>query len=75
MPSLKDMRVRINSVKQTRKITSAMKLVAASKLKRAQEQAESSRPFADRMSAAIASTTPPECSGALTAACPARAAA
>ena len=36
MPSLKDMRVRINSVRQTRKITSAMKLVAASKLRRAQ---------------------------------------
>ena len=54
MPSLKDMRVRINSVKQTRKITSAMKLVAASKLKRAQEQAESSRPFAERMSAMLA---------------------
>ena len=54
MASLKDMRVRINSVKQTRKITSAMKLVAASKLKRAQEQAESSRPFAERMSAMLA---------------------
>ncbi|MEK0082017.1 F0F1 ATP synthase subunit gamma [Benzoatithermus flavus] len=50
MPSLKDMRVRINSVRQTRKITSAMKLVAASKLRRAQEQAEASRPFAGRMS-------------------------
>ncbi len=54
MPSLKDLRVRINSVKQTRKITSAMKLVAASKLKRAQEQAESSRPFAEKMSAMLA---------------------
>jgi F-type H+-transporting ATPase subunit gamma len=54
MPSLKDMRNRINSVKQTRKITSAMKLVAASKLKRAQEQAESARPFAERMSAMLA---------------------
>ena len=54
MPSLKDMRVRINSVKQTRKITSAMKLVAASKLKRAQEQAEASRPFAERMSVMLA---------------------
>jgi F-type H+-transporting ATPase subunit gamma len=53
MPSLKDMRVRINSVRQTRKITSAMKLVAASKLRRAQEQAEASRPFADRMSAML----------------------
>jgi F-type H+-transporting ATPase subunit gamma len=54
MPSLKDMRVRINSVRQTRKITSAMKLVAASKLRRAQEQAEASRPFADRMAAMLA---------------------
>lgn len=54
MASLKDMRVRINSVRQTRKITSAMKLVAASKLKRAQEYAESSRPFAERMSAMLA---------------------
>jgi F-type H+-transporting ATPase subunit gamma len=50
MPSLKDMRARMNSVRQTRKITSAMKLVAASKLRRAQEQAEASRPFAERMS-------------------------
>jgi F-type H+-transporting ATPase subunit gamma len=49
MPSLKDQRARISSVKQTRKITSAMKLVAASKLKRAQEQAEASRPYATRM--------------------------
>ena len=49
MPSLKDLRTRIGSVKQTQKITSAMKLVAASKLKRAQEQAEAARPFAERM--------------------------
>jgi F-type H+-transporting ATPase subunit gamma len=49
MPSLKDLRTRIRSVKQTQKITSAMKLVAASKLKRAQEQAEAARPFAERM--------------------------
>lgn len=54
MPSLKDLRVRINSVRQTRKITSAMKLVAASKLKRAQEHAEAGRPFAERMSAMLA---------------------
>ena len=53
MPSLKDMRARMNSVRQTRKITSAMKLVAASKLRRAQEQAEASRPFAERMSAMV----------------------
>ena len=49
MPSLKDLRVRINSVKSTRKITSAMKMVAAAKLRRAQEQAEAARPYADRM--------------------------
>jgi F-type H+-transporting ATPase subunit gamma len=54
MPSLKDLRSRIRSVKQTQKITSAMKLVAASKLRRAQEQAESSRPFAERMSEMLA---------------------
>jgi F-type H+-transporting ATPase subunit gamma len=50
MASLKELRGRINSVKQTQKITSAMKMVAASKLRRAQEQAEASRPFAERMS-------------------------
>jgi F-type H+-transporting ATPase subunit gamma len=49
MPSLKEFRVRIDSVKSTRKITSAMKMVAASKLKRAQEQAEAARPYAERM--------------------------
>ena len=54
MPSLKDLRSRIRSVKQTQKITSAMKLVAASKLRRAQEQAEASRPFAERMSDMLA---------------------
>lgn len=54
MASLKDLRSRIASVKQTQKITSAMKLVAASKLRRAQEQAEASRPFAERMTAMLA---------------------
>ena len=49
MPSLKDLRIRINSVKSTRKITSAMKMVAAAKLRRAQDKAESARPYADRM--------------------------
>lgn len=49
MASLKDLRVRINSVKATRKITSAMKMVAAAKLRRAQEQAEAARPYATRM--------------------------
>ncbi len=49
MASLKDLRLRINSVKSTRKITSAMKMVAASKLRRAQTSAESARPYAARM--------------------------
>jgi len=49
MPSLKDLRLRIVSVKSTRKITSAMKMVAASKLRRAQTAAVSARPFAERM--------------------------
>jgi ATP synthase F1 gamma subunit len=54
MASLKELRGRIGSVKQTQKITSAMKLVAASKLRRAQEQAEASRPFASRMDQMLA---------------------
>ncbi len=49
MPNLKDLRVRIASVKSTQKITSAMKMVAAAKLRRAQEQAEAARPYAERM--------------------------
>jgi F-type H+-transporting ATPase subunit gamma len=49
MPSLKALRTRINSVKSTQKITSAMKMVAASKLRRAQVQAEAARPYAERM--------------------------
>ena len=49
MPSLKDLRIRIDSVKSTQKITSAMKMVAAAKLRRAQEQAEAARPYAERM--------------------------
>jgi F-type H+-transporting ATPase subunit gamma len=49
MPSLKALRTRINSVKSTQKITSAMKMVAASKLRRAQSQAEAARPYAERM--------------------------
>ncbi|MBO0710861.1 MAG: F0F1 ATP synthase subunit gamma [Acetobacteraceae bacterium] len=49
MPSLKDLRTRINSVRSTQKITSAMKMVAASKLRRAQQQAEAARPYSERM--------------------------
>jgi len=53
MPNLKDLRVRINSVKATRKITSAMKMVSSAKLRRAQEQAEEARPYAERMEAML----------------------
>ena len=49
MAGLKELRVRIASVKSTQKITSAMKMVAAAKLRRAQEAAEASRPYAERM--------------------------
>jgi len=55
MPSLKDLKIRINSVKSTQKITSAMKMVAAAKLRRAQEQAEAARPYSARMDRMIAS--------------------
>ena len=55
MPSLKDLRNRIGSVKSTQKITSAMKMVAASKLRRAQEQAEAGRPYAERMEKVLGS--------------------
>ena len=55
MPNLKDLKTRINSVTSTQKITSAMKMVAAAKLRRAQEAAESGRPYAIRMRAVIAS--------------------
>jgi len=54
MPSLKDLKTRINSVKSTQKITSAMKMVAAAKLRRAQDAAEQGRPYADRMRKIIA---------------------
>lgn len=49
MPSLKELRTRITSVKSTQRITSAMKMVAAAKLRRAQEQATAARPYAERM--------------------------
>jgi F-type H+-transporting ATPase subunit gamma len=54
MASLKEMRNRISSVKATQKITKAMQMVAAAKLRRAQESAESARPYARRMAAVIA---------------------
>jgi len=53
MPSLKDLKNRINSVKSTRKITKAMQMVAAAKLRRAQEAAENARPYAERMEAVV----------------------
>ncbi len=55
MPSLKDLRLRIRSVRSTQKITAAMKMVAASRLRRAQEQAEAARPYAQRMERVLGS--------------------
>ncbi|WP_212524157.1 F0F1 ATP synthase subunit gamma [Actibacterium sp. MT2.3-13A] len=53
MPSLKDLKNRIESVKSTRKITKAMQMVAAAKLRRAQDAAEAGRPYAERMNAVM----------------------
>ena len=53
MPSLKDLKMRIESVKSTRKITKAMQMVAAAKLRRAQESAEQSRPYTERFNAVM----------------------
>src|SRR6267154_1767840 len=61
MPSLKDLKNRIKSVKSTQKITKAMKMVAAAKLRRAREQAENGRPYTEameRMLQALASLVP-----------------
>ncbi|MFT6659789.1 F0F1 ATP synthase subunit gamma, partial [Maritalea sp.] len=55
MPSLKDLKNRISSVKSTQKITKAMQMVAAAKLRRAQDNAESARPYAERMNDVLAS--------------------
>jgi F-type H+-transporting ATPase subunit gamma len=55
MASLKDMRNRIASVKATQKITKAMQMVAAAKLRRAQEAAEAARPYSQRMTAVLSS--------------------
>jgi len=57
MPSLKDLRNRIASVKATQKITKAMQMVAAAKLKRAQSAAEAARPYAEKMEAVLANLT------------------
>ena len=59
MASLKDLRNRIASVKATQKITKAMQMVAASKLRRAQAAAEAARPYAERMGAVLASLAEP----------------
>ncbi|AVX03015.1 F0F1 ATP synthase subunit gamma [Maritalea myrionectae] len=55
MPSLKDLKNRISSVKSTQKITKAMQMVAAAKLRRAQENAENARPYAERMNNVLSS--------------------
>src|ERR1700675_285239 len=55
MPTLKELRVRIRSVRSTQKITAAMKMVAASRLRPAQEQSEAARPYAQRMERVLAS--------------------
>jgi len=54
MPSLKDLKTRIDSVKSTRKITKAMQMVAAAKLRRAQDAAEAARPYTERFNAVLA---------------------
>ena len=55
MPSLKDLKIRIESVTSTRKITKAMQMVAAAKLRRAQEAVENARPYSERISAIVGS--------------------
>jgi F-type H+-transporting ATPase subunit gamma len=57
MASLKALKLRIGSVKSTQKITKAMKMVAAAKLRRAQQNAESGRPYSDRMAEVVSSLT------------------
>lgn len=63
MPSLKDLRNRIASVTATRKITKAMQMVAAAKLRRAQTSAEAARPYADKMSAVLSNLAAGQMSG------------
>ena len=63
MPSLKDIKTQINSVGSTRKITSAMKMVAASKLRRSQEKAEAARPYSSRLEEMLASLASSASSG------------
>ena len=63
MPSLKDIKTQINSVGSTKKITSAMKMVAASKLRRSQEQAEAARPYSSRLEEMLSSLASSAASG------------
>ena len=53
MPNLKDLKNRIESVKNTRKITKAMQMVAAAKIRRAQDDAEASRPYTERFNSVL----------------------
>ena len=57
MPSLDDLRKRISSIKSTQKITKAMKMVAAAKLRKAQESAEKGRPYSEKMRNIISNLT------------------
>ena len=69
MASLKSLKVRIASVKSTQKITKAMKMVAAAKLRRAQQAAEAARPYAERMEnvvSSVVSRVTPDASRAIT---------
>jgi len=63
MPSLKDIKTQINSVGSTKKITSAMKMVAASKLRRSQEKAEAARPYSARLEEMLSSLASSTASG------------
>ena len=63
MPSLKDIKNQINSVGSTKKITSAMKMVAASKLRRSQEKAEAARPYSSRLEEMLSSLASSGASG------------
>jgi F-type H+-transporting ATPase subunit gamma len=63
MPSLKDIKTQINSVGSTKKITSAMKMVAASKLRRSQERAEAARPYSSRLDEMLSSLASSAASG------------
>ena len=63
MPSLKDIKNQINSVGSTKKITSAMKMVAASKLRRSQEKAEAARPYSSRLEEMLVSLASSVASG------------